>query len=81
MTRCFALALTTLICACGSSSATDPNSAPALVIVDSRQANEANAPEVHAPRSTVPMTADDQKQKPMDAALPATRLYWFFGSR
>jgi len=81
MNRCFALTFAAISCACGSPSATAPDGAPALVIVRSPEADPANSADAQTPRSTVPLTGDDQKIDPLDAIARAVHVYWFFGSR
>ncbi len=93
MTRYLALALTVLSCACGSLPADIPTRAPKPPVMTPPQPLEANLPDAQGPRSTVPMTADDQKDSTLQltgedqkdstlkAVSRAVHLYWFFGSR
>ena len=93
MTRYFALALTTLSCACGSLPVAVPSNAPNAMIMTSPQPSEASLPNAQSARSTVPMTAvdqndeslrltgEEQKDSTLKAVSRAIHLYWFFGSR
>jgi hypothetical protein len=81
MLRYYALAFMMLGCGCGSVSTPPSNNGPDLAIVALPQTQDETARDDRAGRSTVPMTADDQKDASFEAVARALHIYWFFGSR
>jgi len=82
MTRFYALVFAAISCACGSLSATAPSDAPSLVSESSPKPQPENLPpDSKVPRSTVPMTADGQKDDASETMPRTTHVFWFFGSR